>query len=311
MSSRTVRSPVMAFIGVSTAKSSIHLTFPRWATILGLSRDTIRGIDFALNDDPLRYRGAVSRIRRDPNIAGALITAHKINIYRSCRDLFDRIDPLSDSLGEVSCLYKRAGQFCARAVDPWTCGPALRAFIPENHFLETGAEALIFGAGGSGVSIAWHLANRIAMNARPSVIHVTDNDPGRLAHLRNLKQGWRAATVRCHSVSEAADNDRLLAKLPPGSLVVNATGMGKDLPGAPVSEDAVFPENGLVWDLNYRGALTFLAYARAAAESRHLTIEDGWRYFLHGWAQVISDVFAIEIPPEGELFAKLVAAARR
>ena len=39
-----------------------------------------------------------------------------------------------------------------------------------------------------------------------------------------------------------------MSKLPPASLVVNATGAGKDTPGSPLSADAVFPERALVWD---------------------------------------------------------------
>jgi shikimate dehydrogenase len=50
-------------------------------------------------------------------------------------------------------------------------------------------------------------------------------------------------------------NDELMASLPPGSMVINATGMGKDRPGSPVTDSGLFPEDGLVWELNYRGEL--------------------------------------------------------
>ena len=43
--------------------------------------------------------------------------------------------------------------------------------------------------------------------------------------------------------------------LPAGSLVINATGLGKDRPGSPLTDHCKFPENGLVWELNYRGTL--------------------------------------------------------
>ena len=51
------------------------------------------------------------------------------------------------------------------------------------------------------------------------------------------------------------------------------------------------PERGIVWDLNYRGDLVFLDQARRQQAARHLQIEDGWTYFLHGWTQVIAEVF--------------------
>ena len=88
-------------------------------------------------------------------------------------------------------------------------------------------------------------------------------------------------------------------------MVVNATGLGKDAPGSPMTQAAVFPENGLVWEFNYRGNLVFLDQARAQQQARHLHIEDGWTYFLHGWTQVISDVFNVDIPSSGPLFDEL------
>ncbi len=105
------------------------------------------------------------------------------------------------------------------------------------------------------------------------------------------------------------DNDDVLIDLAPQSLTINATGLGKDAPGSPLSSAAVFPERGLVWELNYRGELVFLDQARAQAPSRHLKVEDGWNYFLHGWTQVIAEVFHVDIPT-GEGFDHLSELAR-
>jgi shikimate 5-dehydrogenase len=88
-----------------------------------------------------------------------------------------------------------------------------------------------------------------------------------------------------------------MAGLPRASLVVNATGLGKDAPGSPLSDSARFPEAGIAWEFNYRGSLEFLAQARAQKQERNLVVEDGWRYFIHGWSQVIADVFGIEMTP--------------
>ena len=98
--------------------------------------------------------------------------------------------------------------------------------------------------------------------------------------------------------ADPAENDELLDALPPGSLIVNATGMGKDIPGSPVTDSARFPERGVVWDLNYRGELDFLRQARRQERTRDLRVEDGWLYFLHGWSEVISEVFHVELTPE-------------
>jgi shikimate dehydrogenase len=77
---------------------------------------------------------------------------------------------------------------------------------------------------------------------------------------------------------------------------VNATGMGKDRAGSPLSPSVAFPEGGYVWDFNYRGSLDFLVQARSQQANRSLVVEDGWRYFIHGWTEVIADVFDMAIP---------------
>ena len=81
--------------------------------------------------------------------------------------------------------------------------------------------------------------------------------------------------------------------------MINATGLGKDAPGSPLTDAARFPERAIVWDLNYRGDLVFLDQARAQEKRRSLQVEDGWTYFLHGWTQVIAEVFHIGIPVRG------------
>ena len=88
-----------------------------------------------------------------------------------------------------------------------------------------------------------------------------------------------------------------MSGLAPGSLVINATGMGKDTPGSPVTDDGRFPERGVVWELNYRGELDFLHQARAQEEVRELQVHDGWPYFIYGWTAVIEEVFDIRFTP--------------
>jgi shikimate dehydrogenase len=108
-----------------------------------------------------------------------------------------------------------------------------------------------------------------------------------------------------------AENDEMVTGLPPGSLIVNATGMGKDVPGSPVTDGARFPERGVVWELNYRGELDFLRQARRQERTRDLRVEDGWLYFLHGWSEVIAEVFHVELTPERfELLSKEAEAIR-
>ena len=303
--------PTMYFIGVTTGKSSINRIFPAWAKHLGLGDCELRGIDFKLHDEPARYRAAVDFIKRDP--LGALVTTHKIDLCTASRDQFDELEPLSAAMGEISSIYKRNGRLHGRAADPWTVGYSLDSFLPNNHW-RSGAEVFILGAGGSAVALAWHLSKADYGPLRPARIHVANRSTPRLEHLAELHASWKTPVpLSCHHVPTADLADRIVAKLPPGSLVVNATGLGKDAPGSPLTNTVHFPPNGVVWEFNYRGNLVFLDQARAQEKTQHLQVEDGWTYFIHGWTRVISDVFNREIPTRGPVFEALsrIAAETR
>ena len=105
----------------------------------------------------------------------------------------------------------------------------------------------------------------------------------------------------------ALENDARISTLEPGPIIINATGMGKDRPGSPVSDAVQFPQSTIIWELNYRGSLEFWQQAKTQSVTRHLQLEDGWVYFLHGWTQVIAQVFHLEITPA--IFANLERAA--
>jgi shikimate dehydrogenase len=177
---------------------------------------------------------------------------------------------------------KRDGRLIGHAKDPVTAGLALEEFLAPDHFGATGGELLCLGAGGSGTAIVWYLAHR---SDSPRRIVCADTNPERLVALSALLD-----SVETRVVSGVADS--LVAEMAPGSLVVNATGLGKDLPGSPVSGDVVFPSGGVVWEVNYRGSLEFL---RTAQGRPGLTVVDGWRYFVHGWAVVVAEVFGLEL----------------
>jgi shikimate 5-dehydrogenase len=98
-----------------------------------------------------------------------------------------------------------------------------------------------------------------------------------------------------------------MAQMPAYSVVINATGMGKDTPGSPITDAGVFPLHGAAWEFNYRGELDFYYQSRRQEHSRDLKIEDGWLYFLHGWTQVVAQVLHVNLTPD--LFQKLAQAA--
>lgn len=295
--------PTLYFIGVTTAKSSIMKVFPAWAQHLGLTDAVIKGIDFPLHAEPARYREAVQFIKSDPLSLGALVTTHKIDLYRACSDLFEFIDPHASLMHETSCISKVGRNLACHAKDPISSGLALDGFLPHKHFAKTSAELFCIGAGGSAIALTWHMMQSVRGMDRPARIIVSDRNPSRLEDIRRIHLAMnRDVAVDYILAQRPSDNDAVLAALKPGSLVVNATGLGKDAPGSPLAGEADFPDHGIVWDLNYRGDLLFLDQARAQRVRRTLRIEDGWTYFVHGWTQVIAEVFHIEIPTEGPSF---------
>lgn len=302
------------FIGVTTGQSSIRRVFPAWAEVLGLGDVEMIGIDLPPHAPAEDYRAVVSFLANDPLSIGALVTTHKIDLYRAASDLFDECDPLARLMGEVSCIAKRDGKILASAKDPYSAGYAIEAFLPAGHFAATGADAFIMGAGGSAIAIDWYLSRPERGADRPATVRVSNRSPQRLDALRVI-HAESSADVPLELIHAPAphDNDAIVAQLPAGSLIINATGLGKDGPGSPLSDEVVFPDGAFVWDLNYRGDLVFLDQARQQEHQRGLHVVDGWVYFLHGWTQVIGEVFDVTIPTSGPTFEELsrIAAATR
>jgi shikimate 5-dehydrogenase len=306
----TAEKPTFYFIGVTTTKSSIMRVFPAWAKHLALGDVAIKGIDLKWHDDVDNYREAVKFLKSDPNSLGALVTTHKIDILKACRDLFDELDPDAQLTGEISCISKRGGKLRGHAKDVITSGLSLEAFLPENYWKNTRAEALVLGAGGSSIAVTVYMLDPKRGVNRPSRIFVTNRSAPRLKEMEKIHhQLAQPVPVEYQLAPQATDNDAALNKLKPGSLVINATGLGKDAPGSPITDDAKFPENGYAWEFNYRGELVFLDQARAQEQNRHLHVEDGWLYFIHGWTRVVAEVFDINIPTKGPEFNRIAQIA--
>ena len=304
----TKTAPTFYFVGVTTARSSIMNVFPLWARELGRPEVIIEGIDLNLRDEVEAYRQTVAQIKYDPLSLGALVTTHKIDLLDAARDMFDYLDPYAETCGEVSSISKRQGALEGHAKDPITSGLSLDAVLGDDYFARTGGAVLCFGAGGSAVAIALHLTNKQKPGDRPKRFVVVNRSTPRLERLQEMVRGLDTdITFEYIHSQDPRRNDAIMADMPEGSVVINATGMGKDRPGSPVTDSGLFPVNGVAWELNYRGQLDFMHQALAQEGTRSVTVEDGWLYFLHGWTQVITQVF--HVPMEGQLFDRLAAIA--
>ena len=289
--------PTIYFIGVTTEKSSIMKVFPDWAKELKLDA-VIKGIDLPLHAPAEEYRKVVNFIKEDVLSLGALVTTHKLDLFNACKDMFDYIDPYAEKLEEVSSLSKRDSTFRAHAKDPISCGSALEVFVPENFWKEHKGQVLLLGAGGSALAMSMYLSQKKWGDNTPEKIIISNRSIPRLEEAKRKLKGINEQIefMYMHSPNKK-DNDRLISDLPEYSLIVNATGLGKDAPGSPTTDAVSFPENSLIWEINYRGDLVFKEQAEAQ-KHKNLHIEDGWQYFVYGWTAVIAEVFDVDIDKE-------------
>ncbi|WP_119070981.1 shikimate dehydrogenase family protein [Aggregatilinea lenta] len=302
--------PTAYFFGVTTGRSLSRRMFPRWAEILGLGNAELVGLDLPINGPAEVYRRAIYQIKCDPLSLGAVITTHKLNTLSAARDLFDVLTAEAQLTQEVASVYKRDGKLVGHAVDPITSGLSMQQFVPPGTWNRSKAHILCLGAGGSATAISVYLTRTLPPEDRPTRVIFVNRGRPRLDSLRDLLDTHMPASgIEFEFVenSDPAANDRLMAALPPGSMVINATGMGKDTPGSPITDEGVFPQGGFAWELNYRGELDFLHQAERQRAARNLTVVDGWYYFLAGWSMIVGQIFDVDITPA--LFNELRAAA--
>ena len=303
---KPAQQPTFYFIGVTTGQSSINKVFPRWVEKLGREDVVLKGIDLVQHDEPQKYRDVVSFIKEDAQSLGGLVTTHKIDLLDAARDLFDGFDEYAELIGEVSGIAKKDGKLRGYAKDPITSGLALENFLPRDHWRKTSASCCLLGAGGSSLALTTYFMKDRKLEDSPRHIVVTNRSEKRLRSMEKIHQGINPGIeISYHHCPRAEQNDEVVARLPVGSLVANATGLGKDAPGSPLTDNAVFPQDGFAWEFNYRGDLLFMEQAKRQQAERNLHVEDGWVYFVHGWTRVMEEVLQMRIPESGPEFDEL------
>jgi len=305
--------PTYYFFGVTTGKSSINRIFPLWVAEMGRPEVRLQGVDLKIHDTRENYRRWVYQVKDDPNSIGGLVTTHKIDMFEAARDLFNYADPYAQICGEISSISKMEGRLEGHAFDPITAGLSLTHIIGSGYFGRTGGEILCLGGGGSGVATLLHLLNQKEKADRPSRFIVVNRSQGRLDRLAEMLKRLPPTDIQIEMIcnQDPKINDDLMSRLPDYSIVINATGMGKDTPGSPVTDEGLFPKHGIAWEFNYRGELDFMHQAEKQIKSRELTVEDGWIYFVYGWTKVMEQVLHVKITPEQfERMAEMAAKVR-
>jgi shikimate dehydrogenase len=267
--------PLVLFVGVDTAGSLAHTVFGRWAGLLDRPW-VLRGVDLPQDTPPETYRRLATAVRDNQAVHGAVVTAHKLRLYRACAgDL--RPDRLAVLTREVNALAAADGVLRGYANDARSLG----------HVLPDVPHVVCLGAGGAGTALL------LALRAGCDAVFA-DPDQRALDDLRAVADRAGLGPVRYARLSGPADADALVAAVRDPALVVNATGLGKDAPGSPVSDAAPFRPGMLAWDFNYRGELAFLRQAGAHGASTM----DGWDYFVAGWAGCLTAIAGVPFTPE-------------
>ena len=223
------KKPTMYFIGVTTGKSSIMKVFPRWAEYLKFGDVQIKGIDCKVHDDPQTYRNVVEFIKRDPQSRGALVTTHKLDLFHAAADLFDDLDPYARMLDEVSGIAKRGEKLVGYAKDPQTSG--LAGGDPAARILGNdpgGIAAVGRRWGGHGLDRVFDAAT--TRHESPDENCRFDRDAARLKEIEALcRRLGDQVPITFHHAAAVRDNDAVVGTLKPFSMVINATGLGKEI----------------------------------------------------------------------------------
>ena len=290
--------PLVLFVGTSTGGSLAHTVFDGWAAALGRPW-TLRGVDLPPDTPPETYRRLLTAMRGNPRVRGAVITAHKLRLYRACATELTTRDRLVDLTREINTLVTgdtTPGSAAGYANDARSLTAILGSYA--------GQRIVCLGAGGAGTALllALHLDVETGTpRPDPPRMVFADIDASALAGLRAVADRIGARPDLVHLSGPADD---LVAG---AALVVNATGLGKDRPGSPVTDRAPFGPGAVAWDLNYRGDLTFLRQAAA----RGVSTMDGWEYFVAGWAGALTAIAGVPFGPHVPAALTTAAAPHR
>ena len=99
---RAYRGPsLVLFLGISTAGSLAHRTFPGWSRLF-CPGAVMRGTDLPADATPAEFRQLVTAMTANPRVLGAVVTSHKLRLFRACQDLLDYAEPLVALTREIA-----------------------------------------------------------------------------------------------------------------------------------------------------------------------------------------------------------------
>jgi shikimate dehydrogenase len=282
----------LIFVGPSASRSRIHSLCPALSRVLGEDL-VVASADMPANQAPTAYTSLLLDVLSRDEVAGGVVTNHKLQFFDAFLQLGFPVSSIGKKLGVVSVFRRVGNRFYGTAEEPYAVLPAIDK-ICRCRCMDYFREIVIFGAGGAGRAITYAAA---AHSSRYGVdrITVTDCDLHRIDGFRHLTCCGNLIDLH---VARTHVNDRLLREAARGALVVNATGLGKDASGSPISDHVDFPADSAAWDLNYRGSLDFLRQAKSQPSRCHVSCHDGFDFFLFDWLEILSFIFRLNLAEE-------------
>lgn len=284
--------PTMFFIGVTTHNSFVNQVFCDWLKIINKDAELI-GVNLPVGCDEKEYSKIVSFIKSQPLALGALVTTHKVRLYNSTKQLFDNLPDPCNEFQEIGCIYKKGDALCGEVTDIFSVQSALYSFLELDYFSKRNSDFCILGGGGAGLALAYRILTD--NNPKPQRLVLTDINKHRLLEIEHIIKKYDTSNIlELYHVENYADS--IVEALKSQSVIVNATGLGKDKEGSPFSEKNNIPKESYLWEFNYRwdNKPNFYNIAKEQERYKKLKLIDGWIYFIYGWMQVMSRVFHID-----------------
>ncbi|NKB48760.1 MAG: hypothetical protein GKS02_05265 [Alphaproteobacteria bacterium] len=281
--------PTVYIVGTQPLPEALLKVYPKWARRFDHRSTAIELVNAPSAADAGGYGRFIEFLRDEYNAVGAVMASQASSVFEHARQLFDNADDDAELLGEIGVAVRTPGTLTALA----PAKSAARLAYEHTFGSDTAPpEALIIGASAPARALALALCTSAGKSTPPRVCLTTLDGKSMTEMRARVAALPEEQRPMLRHIESQLEHDRLVTLLPPGSLVVNAMGpIDKDTP-SPVGSAALFPENGLAWDLDAVGISSpFLDKARQQRQERGLRLADGPVFYKYQWLTAAAAVF--------------------
>ncbi|MCZ6604027.1 MAG: hypothetical protein O7A03_02650 [Alphaproteobacteria bacterium] len=285
--------PTVYQIGAVAHAPEMGPIFEAWARTTGLSageRPCLERLDIRPKQG---WPAVVGFMAASPAVWGAIVFEEKAQILAQGSGHFAEISADARLTGEINVIA--AG---ANGLDAGNCGIAaarqsLAALLGTAYWQTHGAaELVVLGAGSRALALAL-AARELAPGDAPTRTAVVDPDMHGLERIRTALAATKSPGQQVETVLADPTLGHIpeLARLGAGSVIVHAPRPGELTDGPPVGPGFVFPQGGIVWDLDLDPRSDFLRRAGDQARDRDLTLVSGGEHYRISLSLILAEIF--------------------